>query len=383
MPAARLVPFLRLLRWLGPWAGERVPPGVVRETWVVRDGAPAGRRAAGVSPRRRPGERGRIECYLYRPRAEPIATFLIAPGLHFDGPDDPRLDRFCRVLAAAGFRVAAPFIPSYVDLVVEPSAPNDLEVVARALLERLGPSQHLTLFSISFGSWPAFEVAARLGDAVEGVITFGGYAQFESAIRFCVDGIMRRPEGDLQLARDPLNQPVLFLNMLPWLEGVGDDTMELQHAWREMVYRTWGRMELKQPGRLEPFARQLAPSVPAEQRELFLIGTGVAPGAQALLGGALDRAGSSMAFADPAPAFSRLGCPVVVCHGRDDDVIPWGEAEKLHRALSPYVPTRLLLTGLYGHTGAGRPSVSELGAEGRTMLDIASTLANGPGHVVR
>jgi hypothetical protein len=35
-----------------------------------------------------------------------------------------------------------------------------------------------------------------------------------------------------------------------------------------MVYRTWGKLELKQPGRLRPFARDLAPRSSA-QRELF------------------------------------------------------------------------------------------------------------------
>ena len=367
--------FFRLLRWLGPWAGQQLPPGVVRQTWVVRDGAPSGRRANGVRPRRGRGERGRLEAYVYRPTRPVAGTYLVAPGLHFDGPDDPRLDRFCRVLAAAGFCVVTPFLPSYVDLIVEPSAPDDLEVVARALLERLPADERITLFSISFGSWPALEVAARLGPAARAVITFGGYAEFESAIRFCVDGIMRHPDGDVRLARDPLNQPALFLNMLPWLEDVTGDTTDLEAAWREMVYRTWGRMELKVPGRREPFARELAPRVPAEQRELFLIGTGVVPGAESLLGRALDRAGDALRFADPAPAIPRLQCPAVVCHGRDDDVIPWGEAEKLYRALSAHVPARLLLTGLYGHTGAGRPSVRALGREVRAMLDIAETLA--------
>lgn len=305
--------FFRLLRWLGPWAGQQLPPGVVRQTWVVRDGAPAGRRANGVRPRRGRGERGRLEAYVYRPTRPVAGTYLVAPGLHFDGPDDPRLDRFCRVLAAAGFCVVTPFLPSYVDLIVEPSAPDDLEVVARALLERLPADERITLFSISFGSWPALEVAARLGPAARAVITFGGYAEFESAIRFCVDGIMRHPDGDVRLARDPLNQPALFLNMLPWLEDVTGDTTDLEAAWREMVYRTWGRMELKVPGRLEPFARELAPRVPAEQRELFLIGTGVVPGAESLLGRALDRAGTrplrGSRARDPAPSVSGGGVP--------------------------------------------------------------------------
>ena len=46
---------------------------------------------------------------IYEGSGTPV---LIAPGLHYAGADDPRLDRFCRILAAAGHRVIAPFIPT-------------------------------------------------------------------------------------------------------------------------------------------------------------------------------------------------------------------------------------------------------------------------------
>jgi pimeloyl-ACP methyl ester carboxylesterase len=370
----RLSSFAALLLGLGPWAAaDRVPRGVRREHWVIRRGPARGHRAhvAGLLPDRT--QAGLLDAYVYHPPARPIASYLIAPGLHFLGPDDPRLDRFCRVLGRAGFRVVAPFLPAFVDLLVEPSAADDLELCARASLRRFS-ADRITLFSISFGSWPALETAARLGNDVDAVITFGGYARFESAVRFCIDGVMRSPDGNQQLARDPLNSPALFLNMLPYLEP-GPETRALEAAWRQMTYRTWGKMELKQPGRLEPFARELCPSVPPAQRELFLIGCGVVPGAGPLVESALERAGDAFAFASPAPALARIECPVVICHGKDDDVIPWGEALELGRALERRVPTELLLTGLYGHTGAGRPSLRLLAREARTMSAIARALS--------
>jgi pimeloyl-ACP methyl ester carboxylesterase len=280
------------------------------------------------------------------------------------------------MLAAAGFLVVAPFLPAYVDLEVRSDAPDDLELWARALSDRVPRGQRPALFSISFGSWPAFEVASRLGDAVDGVITFGGYADFAAAVRFCVDGVMRTPAGDVTLARDPLNSPALFLNLIPYLDAPGD-THELASAWRELAYRTWGKMELKAPGRLDPFIRELEPRVPAPQRHLFLVGCGAEPGAAELVAAALERAREPLAFADPGPALARLACPVVVCHGRDDDVIPWNEAEKLARALEPRVPTRLYLTGLYAHTGASRPGARDAAKEALTLLGIARAIAHG------
>ncbi len=375
--AGRIRPFLSLLRWLGPWtADSSEPSGIRRTSWILREGPLAGHRAYLAGETHHPDQPARLEAYEYHPRGEPVGTYLIAPGLHFLGPDDPRLDRFCRVLATAGFHVVAPFLPAYVDLRVHPAAPDDLEIVARALCARLAPDRRPTLFSISFGSWPAFEVAARLGSAVDGVITFGGYADFDAAIRFCVDGIMRSPHGDVKLARDPLNSPALFLNILPYLEHGGGSTVELESAWRRMVYRTWGRMELKQPGRLEPFARELAPEVPERHRELFMIGCGVIPGAVELVESGLSRAHDALLFANPGLALRRLTCPVVICHGRDDDVIPYGEADKLARVLAPRVPTRLHLTGLYGHTSAGRPDARAAAREAAALLAIARAMAH-------
>lgn len=345
-----------------------------RERWLLREGEPCGPHAPLGSSTREHGPR-RLEAYWYRPRREPIGTYLIAPGLHFLGPGDPRLDRFCRVLSGAGFEVVAPFLPSYLELRVAADAPDDLALCAERVFERT--RRRLTVFSISLGSWPAFEVAARLDHAVDGVITFGGYAEFEHAVRFCVEGVMRTPEGVRRLERDPLNSPALFLNLLPFVDGVEGDTFQLESAWREMTYRTWGKSELKAPGRLDPFARELAEHLPAAQRELFLIGCGTLPGALALVDRALARAGEQFAFASPAPALQRLRCPVVVCHGRDDDVIPWSEALELQRVLAPRVPTRLYVTGLYGHTGADRLRVLDAAREAGMLLGIARALANG------
>ncbi len=364
-----------LLKWLGPWTSQGTTPAAIRRSsWVLREGQLHGHRAHRLGAAPRAGEPSRLEAYVYHPRREPLGAYLIAPGLHFLGPDDPRLDRFCRVLARAGFLVVAPFLPAFVDLDVRPDAPPDLERFAQALIERLPGGQRPTLFSISFGSWPAFEVASRLGDGIDGVITFGGYADFDATVRFCVDGVMRTPSAAVQLTRDPLNAPALFMNLLPYLDVAGD-TEALRGAWRRLVYRTWGKMELKAPGKLEPLAHELLPNVPKAQRELFLVGAGALPGAGDLVEAALQRAGDAFAYACPKAALAQVRCPVVICHGKDDDVIPWCEAEKLVALLPPTTPSRLYLTGLYGHTGAGRPRASDAAREGVTLLRLAHTLA--------
>lgn len=324
-----------------------------------------------------------LDAYVYAPRSAPLALYVISPGLHFAGPDDRRFDRFCRVLAQAGFVVVAPFLPSYVDLRVAPSAVDDLDQVVGAALHRFAALGPPTLFSISFGSWPALEVAARRGGALDGVVTFGGYADFESAVRFCVEGVMVGDDGPVTLPRDPLNSPALFLNLLPFLDVAGDTTL-LERAWREMCWRTWGKMELKAPGRLRPFVEELAPGVPERQRELFRIGAGDLPGAAALASQALERGATELAYLSPRAALARIRRPVVVCHGRDDDVIPWGEGVKLARALGEHTVTRLYVTGLFAHTGQGAPRPGAALREAKNLLGVAYTLASAGrlNHVV-
>lgn len=364
----------RLLTWLGPWMpARRVPSGIRCETWCVRPGTRVGRKAwqEGSRPRI---EGSRLEARVFLPTGGPVGTYVIAPGLHFDGPDDVRLDRFCRILAHSGFRVVAPIIPAYAELLLHPSAASDFEQVVVATAERFG-DRELAIFAISFGSWLALEAAARQPELVEGVISFGGFADVESAIRFAVDGVMRTPGGNVTLARDPLNQPALFLNLLPHLELDGDTT-PLEDAWRELTFRTWGKMHLKRPGRLEPIVRELLPQLPRALQEAYLVGAGVSPGGERLAAEALQRARGTLAYVDPLALATRVRSPFVICHGRDDDVIPWNEAEKLENALRAHVPVRLLLTGLYGHTGVSLPGPSALGREVKMLFQMAEALAH-------
>jgi hypothetical protein len=69
---------------------------------------------------------------------------------------------------------------------------------------------------------------------------------------------------------------------------------------------------------------------------------------------------------------------VAIVHGRDDDVIPWLEAEKLRAALPEGHRARLLLTGLYDHTGSKTPGLRTLFAEARTMLGVIGALLDAP-----
>ena len=136
----RLRSMLALGRWLGPWAGESTPKNTIREEEQI----------------------GRMRVAVHRPRHAPRGVWLVTPGLHPAGPDDPRLDRFCKVLAASGFVAVTPYLPDFLSLVIAPSAADDLGLAFERAeaIARSGSLPGPAICSISVGSLPASALAA-------------------------------------------------------------------------------------------------------------------------------------------------------------------------------------------------------------------------------
>jgi pimeloyl-ACP methyl ester carboxylesterase len=341
-----------LARWLGPWADATKSPSVDAVDVQV-DGIRV----------RIYGQRRREALGLAARRGE--TTFVVAPGLHYAGPDDPRMDRFCRILARAGHHVVAPFIPDYLALMPGARAVADFARVFDAVTPRAKP----IVFSISFGSLLAFALAAERGDAIARLVIFGGYADFHETMRFCLTGEVA---GGRQATRDPLNQPVVLMNLLDLLDYERAERDGLVAGWRRYVESTWGRPEMKARDRFVAVAELLAPEVPAAVRELFLVGIGALPGAWDLAVPALARFDASAL--DPSPFLPRVTNRVELVHGMDDDVIPFEQSHVLASRLT-HADVRVHITGLYGHTGAQRPPLTALGKELITMVRVLRVLS--------
>jgi pimeloyl-ACP methyl ester carboxylesterase len=340
-----LIPTAKLVRWLGPWSREdRAPRDVVRTELTLDD---------------------EVRAYLYRPRQRPFGAYLIAPGLHYLGPQDPRLDRLARVLSSAGLLVLAPFLRDHLALRVRETCVDDLARAWDAIEKIADGLPPPAIFSISFGSLPATILATRVRPSA--LVLFGGYADFDASVRFALTG----EAPGVKVPFDPLNTPVVYLAALPHLPG---DREELARAWRDMVERTWGKAEMKRPGARDAIAREIAGRI--KDKELFLEGCGLAP--RGRIDEALEACKETYRFADPRPHLARVTCPVVIVHGKDDDVIPWIEAEKIRAALPPGHPHRVLVTGMAGHTGSSLPSPGALAREGMTMLEVVRALVTAP-----
>jgi pimeloyl-ACP methyl ester carboxylesterase len=338
-----------LVRWLGPWTPETRVPAARTETVAVD---------------------GRFPARLYHPPGDVRGALAIAPGLHHDGPDDRRMDRFCRVLAASGILTMAPFLPDFVALRVTPAAIADFTRAYDTFAA--GRAAPPGVFSISFGSLLALRTAAVRD--VGGVVVFGGYADWDATIRFTVTGEL---DGRTWVARDWRNLPVVFMNLLDDITDAPAEraaTSAVIDAWRRYVVATWGKNEMRTRERWEAEARVHAAPLPAPARDFYLRGCGLAPGAAEAIDRALARRGY-IDFLDVRPHLASVRCPVWLTHGLADDVIPWTQAESLARAFPPERRPPVLLTGLYGHTqieGARGPRA--LARELSSMLRIVDAI---------
>lgn len=335
-----------LARWLGPWSDDSVAPrGVTREEI-------------------RFGPEDRLRGWLYEPAKGSVdGSVLVIPGLHHLGPSDPRLDRFCRVLARAGRRVLCPFLPSFEALLVSDTIGPDSIHAFDAIDERRPAGTKTGVFSISFGSRAALDVAVARSENIDSLILFGGYSSWQDAMRFALVGRDDRPF-------DPLNRPVVFLNLLDQL-SVPNKSL-VAKAIREQVHGTWGRLEMREASALKRHAEKIADALalPKEERLLFLQSAGVEFGGEARAFEALSRIGDSRAYLDPAPVAAKVSIPVVVAHGRDDDVIPVEHASEL-AAMIPGAES--YVTGTYAHTGKTEPEPFDLAAtrnEYSTMFEL-------------
>jgi hypothetical protein len=162
-PLHQLSAMYLLGRWLGPWTDAHVVPQDVDRREVIVEA---------LNPNERP-----FSAFVYRSvhRDQHVGSLLLVPGLHFLGPLDSRMDRFARILAAAGIVVLAPRLPDFTSLILDKRVFDDT-LRAWKTLESLPdrPAGRPGVFSISFGSLPSLWLASEspAASAVGSLIVF-------------------------------------------------------------------------------------------------------------------------------------------------------------------------------------------------------------------
>jgi pimeloyl-ACP methyl ester carboxylesterase len=351
-----------------------IPPVLAALRFARGWGAPDPRRLETIETLHLPGRSAPIRALRIYPRGRdgggrPDSRhpgWVVLHGITVTGLAHPSLLRFSRALASAGGHVLVPEIQSWTELdVATARTAGILEGAVAQLAQdpRVLPGGVL-LAGFSFGGPQAIRVAAspELRGALRGVLSWGGYASMDAAIRFQftgthAEGVLRRP--------DPYGRWVLGANHLTGVPGcsamhdVAAGLHELALRSGRYEFDDWDpaadALKAQLRSRLAPQHREIWDRfvTPADVSARQARGeTPVAEGVEAFADAFAQVVRSRDPGLDPVPSVRRLEVPVRLLHGREDALIPWTETARLSQYLRPRAPSlETTITGLFAHSG--------------------------------
>lgn len=300
-----------------------------------------------------PTRHGDLAARVYTPTRDAASApgFIIFPGIHRGGVDEPRLSGFSRRFSSAGVTVVSVPLPDLREFRVTTRATDQIEdaTVWAANQPGIGRGGRIGMAGVSFSGGLALVAAGRppLRERLSMVVSFGGYGDLVRVLRFLCTGVL--PDGTRSQPHDygiaivllevaPAMVPAaqvepLRRGVLRFLEGSLHDLTDKPRA---LALFAGARAQAEA---LEEPARTLLSWV--NERNVEALGPAVLPHVERLAG-------------DPALSPERSPAPMApafLLHGRDDNVIPSAEtpltAAYLRAQGNPRVKT--LLTPLVSH----------------------------------
>jgi dienelactone hydrolase len=312
---------------------------------------------------------------VYSPDGSPRHSVLLIPGLHPAGIADERLVTLARTLAEANVTVVTAAIPGVTAFDITPRLTDHIETAALWLADdaALAPAGRIGLIGVSFSGGLAVVAAGRssLAGRLRYVLSLGGHDDLERTLEYlCGCGSPCPGCDDEPPAPHDYGAAVVLLN-------VADRVVppEQVPALREAVRRYLDASYLARtdPGGAEReflAIRTSASEFPEPSatllgylaaRDISRLGPIVLPHMRTMA-----RAPSLSPARSPAPSV-----PLLLLHGRRDNVIPATEARHLATRVEGHVPVRLLVTGLISHATADEPvSVGDVLALARFWGDL-------------
>lgn len=296
---------------------------------------------------------------------DPVPAWVLLHGITVKGRHHEAVRRMARSLAAAGHLAVVPETPAWTDLQV---APDETERAVRAGLELVHrwPVRRVGVMAFSVvAPWALAAVAGKPRRGVDGIASFGGYADIRRLIRAMIIGEHDWDGQTYRYTPDPYGRWILGAALLPLLP----DDRYGPRAERETVARTL-RMLARTAGLhgaaaftpayddLIAACRQTLPPRAAAAFDLL-----APPSARVipersegldLANQLADAAQGTQSALDPSEQQLRsLTIPVALMHGKADSLVPFTETLRLAAALPPGVCRDLTVTRLLGHTKTG------------------------------
>jgi dienelactone hydrolase len=302
-----------------------------------------------------PWRAGVLPARTYLPRGAAKRAFLLVPGVHASGVDEPRLIGFARDLASMGHPVVTVGPPDLARYTISPDVTDAIEDAAAWLSQQrdLAPDGRIGMMGISFAGGLSVVAAGRpaLGDRVVAVLSLGGHGDLPRTLRYLCTGIDANNQH-----RPPHDYGVVII-----LLGVADRVVPAEQVapLREAVlsFLEASKLDLidKAASAAEfERARVLASALPEPSRTLmnYVNARDVAHLGPILLPHTTALGGAPALSPERSPAPS---APVYLLHGTGDNVIPAAETIALARNLTGRgTDAHALVTPLITHAEVDR-----------------------------
>ena len=297
--------------------------------------------------------------YLPRGAVRPAGVVLLH-GVHRLGIDEPRLVRFARSIARAGYVVLTPELEEIAAYRIEPATIETIGAAAHALATKLG--RPVGVMGMSFAGGLALLAAAepRFRDDIAFVVAVGAHDDLARVAGFFATDRARRPDGSSQeLAAHPYGVLVLVYSDVEAFfsradAAVARDAIRLA-LWEQQDQAKKRAAELSPGGR----ARFLA----LLDHDLDAIG----PDLRAFIA----KRAAAMRAVSPHDRLASIAAPVFLLHGESDTVIPATETLWLERDVPASHLVDALVSPAIVHVEIGKgPSARERFALVHFMANI-------------
>ncbi len=310
-----------------------------------------------------PTRSGPVAARLYTPQGTSRGLWIVVPGLHAGGVDEPRLARLSTRLAGAGVTVLSLPLPDLRAFHIVARSTDQIEdavLWARQTPSLSAAGTPITLAGISFGGGLALAAAGRptIAGHLTRIVSFGGHGLLPRTIEYACTG--RLPDGTPQPAHD-YGVAILLLQGLSALVPA-EQVSPLDRAVRTFLDASMAdgvnqaqadalfAEAAEQAAKLPEPARTIMAQVNA--RDARTLGARLLPLAE-MVGG------------DPALSPERSPvptAPVFLIHGARDNVIPQTETVQLaahYRTRG--VTVHALLTPAVSHAdAASAPTIGDI-----------------------
>lgn len=325
-----------------------------------------------------PTRHGALAARIYTPSAGAATApgFIIFPGIHRGGVEEPRLSGFSRRFSSAGVVVVSVPLPDLREFRVTTRTTDQIEdATAWAAGEPgIGRGGKIGLGGVSFAGGLALVAAGRpaLRDRLSMVVSFGGYGDLTRVLRFLCTGVL--PDGTHMPPHD-YGIAIVLLEVAPAMVPPG----QVAPLRRGVLTFLEGSLhdQTDKPRALALFAdaRRQAAALPVPARTLleWVNDRNVSELGPAVLPHVEKLAGAAALSPERSPA---AAAPVFLLHGREDNVIPSAETPLTAGYLRRHGNTRVktLLTPLVSHadlnTNAPMPDAWRLVRFWKQMMEL-------------